>query len=113
MAARKSLGKRLGRSVAKKPETLTLDDVLEEETVVEEPDAPGEPAQRKDSLGLVVDPTEEAAHRTKYQQEQAWIQFRANRGWTEAMQTRVLTDFIRAKGIFPELVAFASKQSRR
>lgn len=64
-------------------------------------------------MGMVVDPVEEAAHKHKFQQEQAWTQFRANRGWTETAQVRTLTDFIRAKGLFPELVSFAKKQSRR
>jgi hypothetical protein len=104
------LGKRLGRSVAKKPETLTLEEVLEE---APDEDEPADTEPTPDSMGVIVDPTVEAEHRTKYQQEQAWTKFRANRGWTDAAQTRVLTDFIRAKGLFPELTAFAAKQSRR
>lgn len=109
MAARKSLGKRLGRSVAKKPETLKLDEVLvETPDVVEPPKSEIEPYE--DSEGLMVDPVQEATHREKAQQENTWMKLRANRGWGDTQQVRVLTDFIRSKGLFPELTSYATKR---
>jgi hypothetical protein len=115
VAARKSLGKRLGRSVAKKPETLTLDDALEDvpETppVVEAPKSTTEPYT--DSQGMVVDPAAEAAHRSKWQQENAWQTLRGNLGLVGDAQVRMLTDFIRDKGLFAELTTYAKRRSRR
>jgi hypothetical protein len=107
VASGERLKKRVGRSVAKKPETLNVEEVLEE---VPEPVVAGDMKPYKDSMGMTVDPVEEAAAKNSRAQENEWDKIKVR----YAVETRniIMSEFIREKGLFLELAKFAKRKLR-
>jgi hypothetical protein len=44
--------------------------------------------------------------------ELEWMRFQANKGWLPERRERVLREFIKSKGLYPELIKFAAKGGR-
>jgi hypothetical protein len=101
VATGKRLKKRVGRSVATKPETLNEEEVSEEI-----------PASTEDSTedGFVVDPAEEAAARLQRAQENEWDQIKVR--WAPETRHQVMSEFLREKGLYAELAKYARKRIR-
>jgi hypothetical protein len=104
VAARERLKKRVGRSVGKKPETL-IEEVLEDPVVI-----PADGKPYVDSMGMTVDPVEEAAWKQRRAQENEWDKIKVR--WAEQTRLQVMSEFLRDKGLYGELAKYAKKRIR-
>jgi hypothetical protein len=104
VVAGKPLKKRIGRSVAKKPETLNIESVLEDTP------APVNGKPQKDSMGFEVDPAAESKAKLARQLEGEWDRIKVR--VSEQTRIQVMTEFLREKGLFGELAKYAKKRIR-
>ena len=84
-----------------------MEDILEPEPPVV---VNGDAAPYVDSIGMTVDPTQEAEGRERRAQENEWDKIKVR--WAPETRHQVMSEFLRDKGLYAELAKFARKRAR-
>lgn len=64
----------------------------------------------KSALAEIDDDPVKQSKDPEVQAQLAWHQLKSRKGWTEATLVLILYEFVKSKGLFRELVKFASKR---